>query len=107
MLGELRAVCSEHVQRILSAIVETADEEERAALRRDVRQLAQLHNRVGSIARLADTMTWAHQLERKAFGISEDDGETSPLDAMSEAELLAEVERLSTRLERLEGPAAG
>lgn len=81
----------------------TLSESEAAALTAQARELVKLHNRVGSIQKLADAMARMQTLERKAFGIGDDDTGSNPLDTMNEAELQAEVDRLTQAL----GGAAG
>jgi hypothetical protein len=76
----------------------TMDEAEASALAAQAREFVKLHARVASMQKLADTMTRLHTLERKAFGIAEDDVGTNPLDTMQEHELEAEILRLQAKL---------
>lgn len=81
----------------------TLSDADAAALTAQARELVKLHNRVGSIQKLADAMARMQTLERKAFGIGDDDTGSNPLDTMNESELQAEVDRLTQAL----GGAAG
>ena len=58
----------------------------------------QLPVRIAGMQKLADAMTRLQTLERRAFGIDDDDTGTNPLDTMSVDELQAEVDRLSQQL---------
>lgn len=66
------------------------------------RDLMKLHTRVASMQRLADSMTCLQTLERRAFGLTDDDGGTNPLDTMATHELETEIARLEAKLA---GPA--
>ena len=83
----------------LAAMIEracaTMSEAEAAALTAQAKELVKLHARIGSIQKLADAMARLQTQERKAFGIGDDDTGSNPLDTMSEAELQAEVDRLT------------
>jgi hypothetical protein len=76
----------------------TMDEAEASAFAAQAREFVKLHARVASMQKLADTMTRLHTLERKAFGIADDDGGTDPLDTMSTHELEAEIARIGAKL---------
>lgn len=99
LLGELEA-CTLRPDA-LAALLEKAgqdlDAAGRLALRAQVAQLAQLHNRVGSMRQLADTLGKLHTAERKAFGIQDDEGGSDPLDNATEAELEAELAALEAQ----------
>jgi hypothetical protein len=60
-----------------------------------VRELVKLHNRAATLQKLTDSMQRAQVMERKAFGIADDDTGASPVDSMTEAELEAELARLT------------
>lgn len=81
----------------------TLSEAEATALASQVQELAKLSTRIGGVQKLADAMARMQTLERKAFGIGDDDTGSNPLDTMNEAELQAEVDRLTQAL----GGAAG
>ena len=49
---------------------------------------------MGSIQRLADATVKLQAAERRAFGLTEDDGGADPLDSMTEAELEAQIQVL-------------
>jgi hypothetical protein len=91
----------------LASLIERAqailNDAEAMALTTQVREMVKLHNRVGSLQKLADAMARLQTQERKAFGISDDDTGSNPLDTMTESELQAEVDRLTQAL----GGAAG
>jgi len=105
LLAELADVTKHRhdLGKLIERAASTLDDAEAAALTAQVRQLVTLHNRVGSIQKLADSMAKLHTLERKAFGISDDDGGSNPLDAMTTGELEAEVARLSQQLAQAGG----
>lgn len=100
LLAELADVTKHRhdLGKLIERAAATLDEAEAAALTAQVRQLVTLHNRVGSVQKLADAMAKLHTLERKAFGISDDDTGSNPLDTMTTGELEAEVARLSQEL---------
>lgn len=100
LLAELAATTTRRdaLVRMLDSAAATMDEAEAAALAAQARELVKLHNRVGSMQKLADTMTRLQTLERKAFGIGDDDAGTNPLDTMNEGELQAEIDRLAAKL---------
>ena len=81
----------------------TLSEAEAHAFSAQVQELAKLSTRIGGIQKLADAMARTQTLERKAFGIGDDDTGNNPLDTMNESELQAEVDRLTHAL----GGAAG
>jgi uncharacterized protein HemY len=100
LLAELADV-TEHRQS-LGVLIERAagalDEAEAASLAAQVRELVKLHNRVSSMQKLADAMARVQTLERRAFGIGDDDAGSNPLDTMNEHELQAEVDRLTQQM---------
>ena len=100
LLAELADV-TEHRQS-LGVLIERAsgalDEAEAASLAAQLRELVKLHNRVSSMQKLADAMARVQTLERRAFGIGDDDAGTNPLDTMNEGELQAEVDRLTQQM---------
>lgn len=106
LLAELEAATLKPAQlaRLLDAAVADLDKAASAALRAELATLLQLHQRVGSMQRLADTLGRLQTQERKAFGIKDDDDGTSPLDSMDDRQLEAEIARLEG--ERLAGRPA-
>jgi hypothetical protein len=96
LLTELRTVTTRRgaLDAMLDKALSTLSESEATALAAQYRELVKLHSRVGSIQRLADAMTRLQTLERKAFGIGDDEGGSNPLDSMTEEQLEAELERL-------------
>ncbi len=56
--------------------------------------MLKLHTRISSMQKLSDAIQRTQTLERRAFGISDEDTAADALDSMSEAELEAEIERL-------------
>jgi|GEM_PF-4365326 len=100
LMAELESVTvnRDGVARMLQLVAGTLNEADAAALVAQARELVKLHSRVGSVQKLADAMQRLQGLERKAFGIADDDAGTSPLDTMSVGELEAEVARLSATL---------
>ena len=97
LLAELADV-SEHRQsiaRLLEVASTALDEAAAAALAAQVRELVKLHARASTLQKLTDSMQRAQVMERKAFGISDADDGSNPLDSMTEAELEAEIERLT------------
>lgn len=101
LLAELEATTVDpgKLTALLEAAAAGLDEAAAAALRAQLANVLQLHQRVGSIHRLADAAGKLHANERKAFGIAEDDGGANPLDTMSERELEAEIARLEAARE--------
>lgn len=97
LMAELADV-SEHrhsIAKLLESASAAMDEAAAAALAAQVRELVKLHARASTLQKLTDSMQRAQVMERKAFGISDDDGGSNPLDSMTEAELEAEIERLT------------
>lgn len=101
LLAELEATTVDpgKLTAMLEAAAAGLDEAAAAAMRAQLGNLLQLHQRVGSIHRLADAAGKLHTNERKAFGIAEDDGGANPLDTMSEHQLEAEIARLESARE--------
>ncbi len=105
LMAELEGI-TEHrdsLDKLVERACSTLDEAEAASLTAQVRELAKLSTRIGGVQKLADAMARLQTLERKAFGIGDDDTGSNPLDTMNEAELQAEVDRLTQAL----GGAAG
>jgi hypothetical protein len=96
LLAELEATTTSPAQlaAMLAQAGQHLDEAGRAALAAQHAQLMQLHQRVGSIQRLADATIKLQAAERKAFGLKDDDGGSDPLDQMTEAELEAQIATL-------------
>lgn len=76
LLGEIKVATSS--QEDLAALLKMAqsgmDATDAMLLQQALRDLTKLHNRVGSTHKLADTLTKLQTLERKAFGIEDEDG---------------------------------
>lgn len=106
LLAELEATTTSPAQlaAMLAQAGQHLDEAGRAALAAQHAQLLQLHQRVGSIQRLADATIKLQAAERKAFGLKDDDGGSDPLDQMTEAELEAQIQALATE-RQAGGPA--
>lgn len=100
LMAELQATTTqpEALKRMLAIAVADLSPEESAGLQQQMRDLLRLPARIAGIQKLADTMTRLQTLERKAFGIGDDDAGTNPLDTMNEDELQAEIERLAAKL---------
>lgn len=103
LMSELAAVAStwRRVEQVLDRHPDEVTPHWIATLLDDLREAGQLHHRVGSMHRLSDALQRLHQLERRAFGILEEDVLGNPLDAMSVPELEAEMKRLDARLAAL------
>lgn len=86
------------VARLLELAAADLDEAERAAMHAQARELLKLHSRAATLQKLTDAMQRAQVMERRAFGISDDDKGESPLDTMNERELQAEIDRLGQQL---------
>ena len=84
----------EHMRRILEASCDRLDDDQARVLIEDLKIVTKLHSRVSSLQKLTDTLQRVHGLERRAFGIADDDTANNPLDTMSEAELETEIQRL-------------
>ena len=84
----------EHMRRILEASCDRLDDDQARVLVEDLKIVTKLHSRVSSLQKLTDTLQRVHALERRAFGIADDDTANNPLDTMSEAELETEIQRL-------------
>lgn len=105
LMAELADVTKhrDSLDRLIAQACATLSEAEAHALTAQVRELAKLSTRIGGVQKLADAMARMQTLERKAFGIGDDDTGSNPLDTMNESELQAEVDRLTQAL----GGAAG
>lgn len=100
LLAELEAATlrPDALARLLAQAGADLDAAQRKALAADLQNLLlQLHQRVGSMQRLADTLAKLHTSERKAFGITDDEGGSDPVDAMSEADLEREIASLEAQ----------
>lgn len=99
LMGELHAATTrpDALARLLAQAGADLDAAQRKALAADLQNLLQLHQRVGSMQRLADTLAKLHTSERKAFGITDDEGGSDLVDAMSEADLEREIASLEAQ----------
>ena len=86
------------MRRILEASCDRLDDDQARVLIEDLKIVTKLHSRVSSLQKLTDTLQRVHGLERRAFGIADDDTANNPLDTMSEAELETEIQRLVAAL---------
>lgn len=75
LLAELRAVGihQDELERLFSSITPDMTDEELMAARRRLENLLGLGGRVGNIQKLADTLSKLQTLERKAFGLDNED----------------------------------
>lgn len=96
LMAELEGVTTNPgaMARLLAAAEVGLEAADAAALRAQFLNLMQLHQRVGSMQRLADTLAKLHASERKAFGITDEATGDNPMDTMSEVQLEAEISRL-------------
>lgn len=96
---EVATVGKEGVAEMLEKAGADLDGMAKVAYHAQVRQFMALHSRVGSMAKLAEALNRLQPLERRAFGIPDDDKKLgNPLDAMTERQLEAEIERLQAEL---------
>lgn len=86
MAGELAVIAEarEEIARLNDILLSDASPAEIEGARRALDDLLKLHNRIGSVQKLADTHTKLQALERKAFGL---DDEGSKDDAASKKTL--------------------
>lgn len=86
MAGELSVIAEarEEIARLNDILLSDASPAEIEGARRALDDLLKLHNRIGSVQKLADTHTKLQALERKAFGL---DDEGSKDDAASKKTL--------------------
>jgi hypothetical protein len=103
LLAELESTTTSRAQlaAMLAQASTVLDDAGRATLAAQHANLVQLHQRVGSIQRLADATIKLQAAERKAFGLTDEDGGSDPLDQMTEAELEAQIAALES--ERVAG----
>lgn len=97
LLAELQAttMSQAELQRFLATNLDEATPERRAEMLRQFGDLLKLHTRIASMQKLSDAMQRTQTLERRAFGISDDDTGATALDSMSDTDLEAEIERLA------------
>ena len=100
LIGELADVTlhRDSIAQLIERAAGSLDQAEAARLAALLRELVKLHNRVSSMQKLADAMARVQTLERRAFGIGDDDAGSNPLDTMNEGELQAEVDRLTQQM---------
>ena len=103
LLGELDATSTrkDDLERLLRAAESGLEGEALAAIRGQFRNFMALHHRAGSMAKLADALAKAQQQERKAWGVPEDPKESSPVDAMTDEQLQAEIARLGDEIAQM------
>jgi hypothetical protein len=96
LLAELEATTTtpKQLAQLIARAGQDLDAADRKALHAQLADLMQLHQRVGSIQRLADATIKLQAAERRAFGLKDDDGGSDPLDQMTEAELEAQIATL-------------
>lgn len=96
LLAELQATTMKplELQRLLSTTADHLTPERRAEVLRQFGDLLKLHTRVASMQKLSDAIQRTQTLERRAFGIGDEDTSADALDSMSESDLVAEIERL-------------
>lgn len=100
LLEELETTTSRKgdLERILHAVEDGLEGEALSAIRSQFRNFMNLHARAGSMAKLADALGKAHVSERKAYGVPDSPAESSPVDALSDEQLQAELQRLGDEL---------
>lgn len=86
LLGELRTITlgRERLERMLEIAEEEMTEEQVETMRDEIRRLLSLSGRVGSLQKLADTMSKLQTLERKAFNLDADDSDKKTGDPMGD-----------------------
>ena len=100
LIGELADVTlhRDSIAQLIERAAGSLDQAEAASLAAAARELVKLHNRASTLQKLTDALARAQTLERRAFGIGDDDAGTNPLDTMNEGELQAEVDRLTQQM---------
>jgi len=100
LIGELADVTlhRDSIAQLIERAAGSLDQAEAASLAAAARELVKLHNRASTLQKLTDALARAQMLERRAFGIGDDDAGSNPLDTMNEHELQAEVDRLTQQM---------
>jgi hypothetical protein len=101
MLGELSEVTHspERLAALFEAVKGEMDEGELFNAKMAMNALLKLPTRVGSIQKLADTITKVQVLERKAFGLDEEGGDDPDDTAnLTDDQLMARIKELSGRV---------
>ena len=96
----------DEVSRLHELLSGGMDDDEAAAARRSIDDLLKLHNRVGSAQKLADTLTKLQVLERKAFGLDDEDKDKGAAATGRELSDVERATRLAALLERARGRKA-
>lgn len=72
----------EEIEALFDMLNTEVDEKKLESLQQSFRDFMRVHSRVGSVQKLADTLTKLQTMERRAFGIGEEDGEKQPGEVM-------------------------
>lgn len=72
----------EEIEALFDMLNTDVDEKKLESLQQSFRDFMRVHSRVGSVQKLADTLTKLQTMERRAFGIGDEDAEKQPGEVM-------------------------
>jgi hypothetical protein len=100
MLSELAATTknAQELEALFEKVTEDLGGRALESAQQQFRDFMRLHSRIGSVHKLADTLSKLQERERKAYGLDDGDGGGSDLSDLSDEELDARIdEHLSRR----------